>query len=114
MKTLFDIGVPHKFYDRRARTLICFLPNVRQTPPIPYYARQGWAKHLNDADLLYIADPFQRLEGPDPIYGSWFIDLDGRSILPDIARVIKNFSKKRNTMTLFFMVARWVDMRASS
>tara|TARA_B000000460_G_C21510312_1_gene390666 strand:+ start:756 stop:1436 length:681 start_codon:yes stop_codon:yes gene_type:complete len=85
------MDIPFKYFSNdRSNKLIVMLPAVTDKDIFPYYPRISWAKELNkNFSLLYISDPFQNLTEYSNAMGSWFIGLDGNSVLENVALLIE-------------------------
>jgi hypothetical protein len=97
------IGVfPCAFFRNNSDSLLVFLPSSSVDKPYPYYPRISIKDKISNFDFLYIADPFQDDLDYSDSGGSWFIDKNGVSVLPDLASLIDDFRIHNNYRRIIF------------
>ena len=89
---LFNAICPARFESvGDKRKLVVFLPAVTNKAIFPYFPRISWRLDLvEDADVLYLADPYQQLPEYKESMGSWFISPEGKSLLPSIVEAFNS------------------------
>jgi hypothetical protein len=90
-----NLQFPHEFYDKHSKNIVCFLPAVRSKDIYPYYPRINWKDRIQNADLLYLADPFQNIDAYQTAGGSWYISPEGKSLLPDLSVALHDFFRTK-------------------
>lgn len=65
----------------------------------PNYTRHSWNSDLDKYCTIYVSDPFQYINGN--YKSSWFVAPNGKSILPEIAKYIRNLLELDNAEKTF-------------
>ena len=83
-----------KNIDKKEHGVIIFFTSAKGLTPrnkhiFPYYTRISWADSLPNYTCIFVSDPFELSPICNESLGSWFIDTNGKSLLPTISNILK-------------------------